>query len=122
MYRRLFRFAVTALTILTANLLTVFIAELLISHRWEYKPLRFTLVSMAIITIVFYPLFLKMEEWLNNLSRKFIKAGHSYVGKFIGLILTFAAGLFILMFFYARMWYNINVFELLLNGRLFSLF
>lgn len=122
MYRKLFKFAVTTLTILTANLLTTFIAEHLVTYRWETKPLRFTLIAMAIITIIFYPLFLKLEEWLNSISKRFVKAGHSIAGRYIGLILMFVIGLFILMYFYADMWYNINIFKALLNGRFFSMF
>jgi hypothetical protein len=122
MYRRLFKFAVTTITILTANLLTTFFTDWLISHRWETKPLRFTLISMGIITIVFYPLFMKMEEWLNNFSRRFVKAGHSLAGKYIGLLFMFVFGILILLYFYAKMWYNIDIFRLLINGNFFSLF
>jgi len=81
MYRKLFNFAVTVLTILTANLLTAYISEQLISHKWEVKPLRFTVISMGIIAVVFYPLFMKMEDWTNSFSKKFIKAGHNLAGK-----------------------------------------
>jgi hypothetical protein len=122
MYRQLFKFSVTTLTILTANLITTFLTDKLISYRWEYKPIRFALVSMAIITVIFYPLFVKMEEWLNSGSKRFIKAGHSFAGKYVGLLMSFMIGLFILLYFYADMWYNINIFELLIRGKLFHMF
>jgi hypothetical protein len=122
MYRRLFKFAVTTLTLLTANLLTTLIADKLMSHKWDTKPLRFTLIAMAIITIVFYPLFTSLEEWLNGLSKKFVKAGHSFAGRYIGLLFMFFTGLFILMCFYAHLWYNISVIKLVFSGRFFSLF
>lgn len=122
MYRKLFNFAVTVLTILTANLLTAYISEQLISHKWEVKPLRFTVISMGIIAVVFYPLFMKMEDWTNSFSKKFIKAGHNLAGKYLGLVLMFATGLLILLYFYAKMWYNINIFRMILNGGFFSSF
>lgn len=109
-----------SLTILTANLVTAAITDYLVSYKWETKPMRFTLISMAIITVVFYPLFTRLEEWLNQLSKKFVKAGHSIVGKYIGLILMYWVGLFILFHFYARMWYHINVFQMLIRGELLS--
>jgi hypothetical protein len=118
MYRKLFNFAVTTLTLLTANLLTTFITDKLISYKWEAKPLRFTLISMAIITLVFYPLFIKLQDWLNRFSRRFIKAGHGLAGKYLGLLLMFAAGMLVLTYFYAKMWYNINIFNLMVNGQL----
>ena len=122
MYRRFFNFAVTALTILTANLLTTFITDKLISMKWEVKPMRFTLISMAVITVVFYPLFIKLQEWTNSFSKKFMKAGRSMAGKYFGLLLMFLAGMLILTYFYARMWYNINIFRLILDGKFLSSF
>lgn len=122
MYKRLFNFAVTTLTILTANLLTTFITDKLISLKWEVKPMRFTLISMAIITLVFYPLFIKLQDWTNSFSKKFVKAGRSMAGKYIGLLLMFAVGLLVLTYFYARMWYNINIIRLIINGKFISSF
>jgi hypothetical protein len=83
------------------------------------KPLRFTLVAMGIITIVFYPLFIKLEDWLNVLSKKFVKAGHSIAGKYIGLFLMFFIAMIVLMYFYAKMWYHIDVFKMILQGTFF---
>jgi len=122
MYRKLFNFAVTTITLLTANLLTTFITDNLISHKWEVKPLRFTLISMAIITIVFYPLFIRLHKWLDRFSRRFVKAGHSVAGKYLGLLFMFAAGLLVLTYFYAKMWYNINLFRAIIDGNLSSIF
>lgn len=122
MYRRFFNFAVTIITLLTANLLTTFITDKLISLKWEVKPIRFTLIAMAIITIVFFPLFTRLQDWTNSFSKKFMKAGRSMAGKYIGLLLMFALGLLILTFFYARMWYNINIFHLIINGKFTSCF
>jgi hypothetical protein len=119
MYRQLFKFVVTTLTILTANLLTSYIAGYLVSHKFDIKPLRFTLIAMGVITIIFYPLFMKLEEWLNVFSKKFVKAGHSFAGKYIGLIFMFIIGILILMYFYARMWYNIDIIKMIFQGSFF---
>jgi hypothetical protein len=120
MYQRFFKFTVTLLTILTANLLTSYISDLLVSHKFDLKPLRFTLIGMGIIAIVFYPLFLKLEDVLNLLSKKFVKAGHSLAGKYVGLFLMFLVGMFILMYFYARMWYHLNIITMLFHGSFFK--
>jgi hypothetical protein len=122
MYRKIFNFAVTIITILTANLLTTLITDKLISYKWELKPLRFTLLSMMIITIIFYPLFLMLQKWLDGLSRKFVKVGHTVVGKYLGLMVMFFIGLFILTCIYANLWYNINVLKLIADGNFFSAF
>jgi hypothetical protein len=122
MYKRLFNFAVTTLTILTANLLTSYITDRLISMKWQVKPMRFTIISMAVITVVFYPLFTRLQEWTNSFSKKFMKAGKSMAGKYAGLLLMFTLGMLVLIYFYARMWYNINIVRLILDGKFLSSF
>ena len=120
MYRYFFRFVVTTLTILTANLLTTALSDYMITYKSHVKPITFTLVAMAIIVIVFYPLFMKMEEWLKGISVRFIKSGNSVAGKYLGLSITFLAGLVILLYFYAKMWYHINLFKVLFSGSIGS--
>lgn len=116
MYRKLFNFSAALITLLTANLITTWITDKLISYKWELKPLRFTLISMGIIAIVFYPLFLWLQNWVDRFSRRFVKAGKGLAGKYLGLVLMFIAGMFILMCFYAHMWYGINVVKLIFEG------
>ena len=117
MYRFFFRFVVTTLTILTANLLTTAITDYMITYKNHVKPLKFTLIAMAIIVIVFYPLFLKMEEWLRKISVKVIKSGNSVAGRYIGLFMIFLGGLLILLYFYTRMWYHIDLLRIILTGK-----
>jgi len=118
MYRFFFRFVVTTLTILTANLLTNAIGEFLIGYRNHYKPFVFTLISMAIIVIVFYPLFTKLEDWLKTLSTKVVRSGNSFAGKYLGLLLSFFIGLLILFYFYAKMWYHIDFVQVIFHGNI----
>lgn len=118
MYRHLFRFAVTTLTILTANLITTAISDYVIGYKNNFKPLIFTLLSMGIIVVVFYPLFMKVNGWVNGLSVRIIRSGRSLAGKYMGLFLAFVTALLILTFFYTRMWYGMNIFKIIFNGSL----
>jgi len=122
MYKFFFRFTVTTLTILTANLLTTLISDYMVSYKSQYKPLSFTLIGMAIIVIVFYPLFMKLEGWVTSMSVKLIKGGHSIAGKYLGLFLTFLTGMILLLYFYAKMWYHIDLFRLIFSGRVIEYF
>lgn len=121
MYRKVFNFAVAMISILVANLISTYITDRLISYKWEFKPIRFTLISMAIITLIFYPLFMMLEKWLDRFSRRFVKAGNSVGGKYIGLLVMFFLALFVLTCIYAKMWYNINVLKHMVNGTLMNL-
>jgi hypothetical protein len=118
MYRYLFKFIVTTLTILTANLLTGFISDYLISYKSHLRPITFTLVAMGIICIIFYPIFTKLEEWLNKFSTKIARSGKSFGGKFLGLLVIYILCLGVLTYFYAKRWYNIDVLKILFAGKI----
>ena len=120
MYRFLFRFTVTTLTILTANLLTSVISDYMVSYKYSTKPLTFTLIGMAITVIVFYPLFMKLEEWVEDFSVKMLKSGRSLTGKYVGLMAVFFGGLLVFVYFYAKALYHIDVLRLLLRGEIGS--
>jgi hypothetical protein len=116
MYRYAFRFVVMTLTILTANLMTNALSNYMISYKNHYKPLVFTFIGMGITVIVFYPLFLKLESWVKEFSVKAVKSGKTVAGKYLGLLLVFIAGLMLLSYFYARMWYHINILQVIFHG------
>ena len=122
MYRFFFRFVVMTITILTANLLTNALGEYLSGYKNQYKPLTFTLIGMTVILVIFYPLFMKLEEWVKNLSVKVVKSGNSLAGKYLGLTLTFFGAMLILLYFYARMWYHIDFLKALMNGSIGNYF
>jgi hypothetical protein len=73
---------------------------------------------MAIIVLVFYPLFIKLEDWVTRISIEAIKKGSSLAGRTLGLFLTFALGMIVLLYFYAKMWYHIDIFGLLIHGNI----
>jgi len=118
MYKYLFRFVVTTLTILTANLLTSAISDYMVTYKYSTKPVSFTFIGMIIIVVVFYPLFIKLEDWITDVSVRFIKSGRSLAGKYMGMFLTFFTGMVILFYFYARMWYHIDFLRVLFRGEL----
>jgi len=124
MYRRLFKFAVATITILTLNLITSRISEYMISYKYrtQIKPLTFTLIAMGIVTLIFYPLMTHMEDWLNMLSSKIIKSGNSFGGKYIGLFVMYLICLVVLLYFYAKMWFNIDFIRILIQGKIGSQF
>jgi len=116
MYRYFFRFVVMTLTILTANLMTNAISNYMVSYKNNYNPLVFTVIGMAIIVVIFYPLFIKLESWVKDISIKAIKSGRSLAGKYLGLLFTLLAGLLVLFYFYTKMWYHLDLIKALFNG------
>jgi hypothetical protein len=116
MYKYLFRFIVTTLTILTANLITNAISNYMVTYRYSTRPIAFTFIGMMIIVVVFYPLFIRLEDWISGISVRFVKSGRSLAGKYLGLSLTFAGGILILFYFYVRMWYHIDFIRVIFSG------
>lgn len=115
MYRYFFRFVVITLTILSVNLLTTAITDYMVSYKNHYKPVAFTFLAMAITVIIFYPLFMKLESWVKVISVKAVKGGKSVAGKYLGLLFTFFVALVVLAYFYAKMWYHINLFSVMIH-------
>ncbi len=120
MYKFFFRFVVATITILTANLLTNAISAYLVSYKNHFRPVVFTFLGMGIIIVIFYPLFMKLEDLLKYLSTKVVKSGNSAAGKYLGLFLTFLLALLVLFYFYAKMWYHIDFLKVLFNGTIRS--
>jgi hypothetical protein len=116
MYRYFFRFVVITLTILTVNLITNAITKYMVSYKNHYNPIAFTFLGMAITVVILYPLFIKLESWVRFVSVKAIKSGKSVAGKFFGLLFTFILALLALAYFYARVWYHVNFFQVLIYG------
>jgi len=92
----------------------------MVTYKSNYKPITFTLIGMVIIVVVFYPLFMKLEEWVKSISVKVMRSGKSVAGKFLGLSFTFVAAMIILVYFYARMWYHIDFIKIIFHGNLGS--
>ncbi len=84
----------------------------MVSYKYHYKPVAFTLIGMAITVMILYPFFLKLENWVKVISVKAIKSGKSVGGKFLGLFLIFLAALLVLFYFYAKMWYHIDFLQM----------
>ena len=118
MYQKAFKFAVMTVTILTVNLLTSYIGNLLVLFKHHYKPLTFTLLAMAVITIILYPLYSYLEKWLTALSTHIIKSGKSLGGKYLGLLVVFALCISVLTYFYTKMWFKIDLLKVLFSGSL----
>ena len=116
MYRYFFRFVVISLTILTVNLITNAITDYMVSYKNHYNPIAFTFLGMAITVVILYPLFIKLESWIKFISVTAIKSSKSVAGKFLGLLFTFLIALLVLAYFYGKVWYHVNFFQVLIHG------
>ena len=84
--------------------------------------MAFALIAMGIIVVIYYPLITKMEEWLNIVSTKIIKSGKSIGGKYFGLLAMYILCLVVLLYFYAKMWYHVDLIKIVFQGKLATQF
>lgn len=111
MYKRFFKFMVLILGILLANLITMWIDNYMMSYKLKFSPYIFTWIGMAVIILIFYPLFTNIDKWSTKAGEKFVRAGKKVIGREIGAIIAFIAALFFLYFLYGREWFHTNVFS-----------
>ena len=98
-------------SILTANLVTTWIDDYVITYKDTYKPYIFTWIGMAIVIIVYYPLFSRIDKWSTVLADKFIRFGKKYTGEKTGAFFAFVFLLLLLYYFYGKLWFESNVFS-----------
>jgi hypothetical protein len=122
LYRKLFRFVVITLTILTANLISDFLSNYLVSFKNHYKPIPFTFLAMGVIVLIFYPALQVLDHWIGKFSKNIVETGKSLAGKYVGLLIAFAVALLVLMYFYLQVWYDKNIFDYLFLGKIRQLF
>jgi hypothetical protein len=107
--RKISTYVVIVLTILLANLLESFIMLWVPDLEKLPNPYQATAIRMAIMVIVFTPLFAFLDTYVQSAAKVYVKtskkvAGGSFYGLWIGatvaLLLMFTAFLYI--------WYRIN--------------
>ena len=74
-----------SITILTANLITTMISAYMVSYKDHYRPITFTFMAMAVTVLILYPLYIKLESWVKDISIKAVRSGKSLAGKYLGL-------------------------------------
>lgn len=105
-------------TILAANLITSTLGNYLITYRNHVRPVTFTVIGMIITVAIFYPLFVKLEEWVEQISADLLKQSRSGILRYLGLIFAFLGCLLVLVWFYAKMWYRIDLLKIIVSGSL----
>jgi uncharacterized membrane-anchored protein len=120
--KKIIKFIVFVITILTANLLGDYAGDFLTSFKDDYKPLTFTLAAMLVIVIIFYPLFDSLEDWVTKFSNRIVKEGAKNFGPNVAIFMIFLVSMIVLIFFYARQYYEINIFRHLFRGNFEGLF
>lgn len=115
MNRRIFNFLVICVTILLVNLLTTLITDYFMSYKNHTNYLKFTAFGMGAIVLVLYPAFEYINRLVEKFTTSFLKKGKNVFGRTLGVYITFCIIIFILYCIYARIWFHINVFNIIFS-------
>jgi uncharacterized protein YacL len=109
MTKSLLKIFVLIISILLANLITIWIDKYLMTFKWNFSPYVFTAIGMGAIVIIFYPLYTHLDKWQPFSATSYIKAGKKFAGRKVGAILAFLIAFFGLFYLYGKEWFNVNV-------------
>lgn len=105
-YKKLTNFYVFVLSILGVNLLSDKITNFILGMRFMQDPARATLMGMAMLVFVLYPVFHYLNGWSEKAAKQIFKIGKNAGGKFTGVTLAFLLSLFVLFLIYFASWFG----------------
>jgi len=109
MSRKIIKFFLMIVTVLTVNLLTDYLVNYLMEFKDKMNPLYVTAIGMLISVVILVPAFSYIDSWMGVIIKKMLQSGKHFFGKTFGVFLFFVVTLFILYCIYAAQWFDINV-------------
>jgi hypothetical protein len=103
------------LSTIVIYILAILSAELLVEHAKHLIHIKTgtssayinTLIGMAVIVTIFYPLVLLAEWLLEIIAEKIVhQSKHTIGSEILGLLVSFIVGFGILFLIYLKMWYG----------------
>ena len=112
--KSLTKFFVFILTIFIAEIVSTIAKHYLNIHTGYRDPYKLTAIQMAIIVVIYYPVFTLLSGLAELLSKHFFKKTKGAVtGGIPGLIIAFIIGVAICYGIFLKLWHHINIFEVL---------
>jgi len=113
MMRHLTRAVIFTVSILTSYLITGAIEVRVLSETERFRPVIATAVGMAVIVLIFVPIF----AYTDRMTQAAVKAGlqqtKSGAGKVLGVIIFIVVVYFLLFALYLDRWFEMSVLDAL---------
>ena len=113
MMKHLTRAVIFTLSILTSYLITGAIEIRVLSETERFRPVIATAVGMAVIVLIFVPIF----AYTDRMTQAAVKAGlqqtKSGAGKVLGVIIFIVVVYFLLFALYLDRWFEMSVLDAL---------
>lgn len=104
------KYAVLVLSILLADLISLYALNILDRSRSVVNPYRSAAITMAVVVLIFYPTLTFIDSYLVKLSGKLMKKSARYAGnKLIGQLLGFVLAIILLWLGYTHALYHRDI-------------
>lgn len=112
--KSLTKFFVFILTLFIAEIVSTIAKNYLNIHTGYKDPYKLAAIQMGIIVVIYYPVFTLLGGVSELLSKHFFQKTKSAItGGIPGLIIAFLLGLAICYGIFLKLWYHINIVEVL---------
>lgn len=100
-------------TVLVSYLLTGVVEDKIMSQTERFRPVNATLLGMAIIVLIFVPVFAYTEKVTEAVVKASLRTTRSSAGKVTGVILFVAVIFLVLFALYLNRWYHLGLGDVL---------
>jgi hypothetical protein len=104
---------VMMISVLTLNLLTGWITNMIVHYNTGINPYKFTAIAMLVLVFILVPAYSYLASRVEILVAKVLLSGSNSFGRTIGLLFSFALIFGILFVIYLYQWYDIPLWEAL---------
>ncbi|HWZ22991.1 MAG TPA: hypothetical protein VNW06_10080 [Cytophagaceae bacterium] len=112
MNKKITKYAIIAIAILLAELLSAFFLLIMEKYKSSEMPYRSTAIQMLASIVVYYPVFTFLDKYFKSGSKNLLastkKIANHHIG---GVLLAFALSFFLIWVALARIWYDRSLFE-----------
>ncbi|MDF2457164.1 MAG: hypothetical protein K0R51_3157 [Cytophagaceae bacterium] len=110
MTRKITNVLIVILTILAAELAVEYVKHFLKFKTGYHDKYLLTLIGMAVIVAIYYPVFGLVHHFTEHLTKKFVSASQKRAGgEVMGIVLAFLTGGGLLFLIYLYQWYGITL-------------
>jgi hypothetical protein len=112
MNKKITKYAIIAIAILLAELLSAFFLLIMEKYKSSEMPYRSTAIQMLASIIVYYPVFTFLDKYFKSGSKNLLASTKKIASHHIGgVILAFALSFFLIWVALVRIWYDRSLFE-----------
>jgi hypothetical protein len=110
MTRKITNALIFILTILAAELAVEYVKHFLKFKTGFHDKYLLTLIGMAVIVAIYYPVFGLVHHFTENMTKRFVSASQKKAGnELLGITIAFLLGGGILFLIYLYQWYGITL-------------